>query len=146
MSTGNPATVTISARFSDLGHGNEFPDLAPGFSNNPVRTGTKNADQYFDVNAFLFPPARTLGNLGRNTVIMPGRATVDFSVSKNTQLTEATSVQLRFEAFNFLNRVNLGTPSRNVFNASGNLQPTAGRISSTRGTAREIQFGLKLLW
>jgi hypothetical protein len=146
LSTGNPATITITSRFPDLGHGNEFPDLAPGASNSPVRTGTENAAQYYDVSAFLFPAARTLGNLGRNTVIMPGRATVDFSLSKNTQVTEATSVQFRFEAFNLLNRVNLGTPGRNVFNASGARQATAGRIESTRGTSRQIQFALKFLW
>jgi hypothetical protein len=146
LSTGTPATITMTTRFPELGHGNEFPDLAPGFSNNPIRAGSRNADQYFDVNAFLFPAARTLGNLGRNTVIMPGNATVDFSLSKNTKVTEATSLQFRFEVFNLLNRVNLGIPARGIFNASGNRQATAGRITSTRGTSRQIQFGLKYIW
>jgi hypothetical protein len=142
MSTGFPASVSISNRFASLGHNAEVPDLAPGASNNPIRPG--NPDQYFDPTAFLFPPARTLGNLGRNTLIMPGRATVDFSLTKKMDLTEAANLQFRLEAFNLFNRPNFGTPSRNVFDNQANPDPTAGRITSTRGTARQIQLGLKL--
>ncbi|HEX9595805.1 MAG TPA: hypothetical protein VF982_02905, partial [Anaerolineales bacterium] len=82
--------------------------------------------------------------LGRNTISMPGRATVDFNLSKNFDLTEAAKLQFRFEAFNLFNRVNFATPSRNMFNASGRPAATAGQITSTVGTARQMQFALRL--
>ncbi|MBI4463693.1 MAG: TonB-dependent receptor, partial [Acidobacteria bacterium] len=59
------------------------PDLAASASNNPVRGGP---DQYFDPNAFLLPEAGYHGNLGRNTLIGPGRVSFDFSLVKNTYL------------------------------------------------------------
>ena len=101
-------------------------------------------DLYFDPCAFLLPPANTLGNLGRNTLTMPGRATLDFSLMKNFDVKEDAKLQFRFEAFNLFNRVNLGIPSRTVRNTSGVLNATAGRIDNTVGTPRQLQFALKL--
>jgi len=48
-------------------------------------------------------------------------------------------MQIRLEAFNVLNRVNLGLPD--VFLGS----PTFGRILSA-GSARRLQLGLKLIY
>jgi len=60
-------------------------------------------------------------------------------------------LQFRLEIFNLLNRANFNTPNLIVFtpptatNASG-LSGTAGAITGTSTTARQVQFGLKLLW
>jgi hypothetical protein len=165
---GFPETVSIGSRFGSVGHGDEYAELAPGASNNPV-SGTSagctlfrgptdpridrviapgtplgTPDLYFDPCAFAFPPALTLGNLGRNTVTMPGRAVVDFNVSKSFDVTEAAKLQFRFEVFNLFNRPNFGTPSRQMFNSSGRPSATAGQNTSTVGTARQLQFALKL--
>jgi hypothetical protein len=101
---------------------------------------------YFDNSPanFLFAPPRTIGNLGRNTLIAPGIASVDLSLTKNTQITETSRVQFKFDMFNMLNRANLGTPSTNVFNANGVRQAAAGFIGSTSTTARQIQLGLRV--
>jgi hypothetical protein len=168
LAAGFPATAGMSARFSSLGHGNELPDLLPGYSNNPtsgtsagctlfrgpndtridrvIPAGTPlgTPDLYFDPCAFGFPAARTLGNLGRNTISMPGRITVDFNLSKNFDLTEVAKLQFRFEAFNLFNRPNFGTPSLSMFNTSGRPSATAGQITGTVGTSRQLQFALKL--
>lgn len=117
------------------------PNLAPGASNNPVLGG---ANRYYDPTAFLLQPAGFFGNLGRNTLIGPGRATVDFSLIKVTSLGEKKGLQFRAEVFNLFNRVNLGLPYPDVFiDNSGSRSPTAGVISSIIGTSRQIQFGLK---
>jgi hypothetical protein len=107
--------------------------------------------QWFNPNAFLAPPPNSgfYGNLGRNTLIGPGLATWDFSAFKTTTLHERLGVQFRAEIFNLLNRANFNTPNLIAFTASGSttkVSGTAGAITSTSTTARQIQLGLKLIW
>jgi len=103
--------------------------------------------QWFNPQAFLQPPANSgfYGNLGRDTLIGPGLATWDFSVLKDTQIRERLSLQFRAEIFNLLDRANFNTPNLIVFTPSG-VSGTAGAITSTATTSRQVQFGLKLLW
>lgn len=143
MSDGPSANIGISSRMTNLGLRIEYPDLRPGASNNPVLGGP---DQYFDPKAFLFPPDRTFGNLARNTLIAPGVATFDFSLTKNTFLNETINLQFRAEFFNLLNRANFGIPGTTVFDNQGILQADAGRITSTITTSRQVQFGLKFIF
>ena len=83
--------------------------------------------------------------LGRDAYSGPGLATWDFSVVKNTSITESFNLQFRAEIFNLLNRANFNTPNLIVFTPSG-VSGTAGAINSTSTTARQVQFALKLLW
>jgi hypothetical protein len=124
--------------------------LNPGFSG-PVVTG--NPSQWFNPAAFIAPPSASgfYGNVGRDTYIGPGLATWDFSVLKDTAISERVNLQFRAEIFNLLNRANFNTPNLIVFtpptatNLTG-LSGTAGAITSTSTTSRQVQFGLKLLW
>jgi hypothetical protein len=120
------------------------PFVNPNFTG-PIITG--NPNQWFNPAAFLAPPANSgfYGNLGRNTLIGPGLATWDFSAAKDTKLQERLTLQFRAEIFNLLNRANFNTPNLIVFTPSG-VSGTAGAITSTSTTARQIQFALKLLW
>lgn len=119
------------------------PNLLPGKSKNPIRGGP---DKYFDTGAFVLPQPGFYGNMGRNTLITPGFATVDFTLAKVMPVTERTKLDFRAEFFNLLNRANFGLPSNKIFNSSGAVQGTAARITSTVNTSRQIQFGLKLLF
>jgi hypothetical protein len=109
--------------------------------------------QWFNPNAFIAPPSSGgfYGNLGRDTLTGPGLATWDFSLLKDTSLREGLRLQFRAEFFNLLNRANFNTPNLIVFtpptatNPTG-LSGTAGAITSTSTTARQVQFSLKLLW
>jgi hypothetical protein len=78
-------------------------------------------------------------------LIGPGLATWDFSAVKDTRLGERLSLQFRAEIFNLLDRANFNTPNLIVFTPSG-LSGTAGAITGTSTTSRQVQFGLKLLW
>ena len=120
------------------------PFVNPAFTGNVIEGGVT---QYFNPAAFIAPPANSgfYGNLGRDTLIGPGLATWDFSAMKDTQLTERMRLEFRAEMFNLLNRANFNTPNPIVFTPSG-VSPTAGVITSTSTTSRQIQFGLKLLW
>ncbi len=117
---------------------------------NPAFTGSAiigKPAQWFNPNAFLQPPPNSgfYGNLGRDTLIGPGLATWDFSALKNTSIYEHLTLQFRAEIFNLLNRANFNTPNLIVFTPSG-VSGTAGAITSTSTTLRQVQFGLKLIW
>jgi hypothetical protein len=120
---------------------------------NPAFTGPIILGQpgkWFDSNAFLAPanvPSNLgfYGNVGRDTLIGPGLATWDFSVLKDTRIREQLNLQFRAEIFNLLDRANFNLPNAVVFTPSG-VSPTAGVITSTSTTSRQVQFGLKLLW
>ena len=103
--------------------------------------------QWFNPAAFLAPPNNSgfYGNLGRDTLVGPGLATWDLSFLKDTQLREKLNLQFRSELFNVLNRANFNAPNAVTFTPSG-VSPTAGLITSTATSSRQIQFGLKLLW
>ena len=128
-----------------------------GDSRNPVRPSWNPAfvgnviegspTQYFNPNAFVLPATGTYGNAGRNVLTGPGLATTDFSVAKNTAISERLRVQFRGEFFNVFNRANFATPNAVVFSSAGSApSPTAGVITATSTASRQIQFGLKLLW
>jgi Carboxypeptidase regulatory-like domain len=128
------------------------PFLNPAFSG-PVVLG--NPNEWFNPNAFIAPPSNSgfYGNAARDAYIGPGLATWDFSVFKNIRVRERMNVEFRAEIFNLLNRTNFNTPSLivDVLQAAPNAtfpeqSPTAGQITSTATTSRQIQFGLKLLW
>jgi len=120
------------------------PFVNPAFTG-PVILGTPN--QWFNPAAFLAPPNNSgfYGNLGRDTLIGPGLATWDLSLLKDAALREGLTLQFRAELFNLLNRANFNTPNAVVFTPSG-VSPTAGIITATSTSSRQIQLGLKLIW
>lgn len=165
LRNGFPFSVIRGGRgdLGDMGISDEVPDLAPGASNNPTSGTTAGCsghpaampgaklgtpELWYDPCVFVEPPTDlTFGNLGRNTLSLPGFATVDFTLGKNFEITEASVLQFRFEAYNFFNRPNFRLPSGNmeVFDDDGAALSTAGRIESS-SPARQIQFGLKLVF
>jgi len=103
--------------------------------------------EWFNPAAFLAPPPGSgfFGNLRRDSLSGPGIGEWDFSMLKDTSLHERMRLQLRAEFFNILNHTNFSTPNLVVFTPSG-LSPTAGVITSTSTTSRQIQLAAKLLW
>lgn len=87
-------------------------------------------------NAALTSP----GNLGRNTFTGPGYSNFDFSIIKDTRITESKTLQFRAEFFNVFNQATFGNP--------GNLlgSPGFGEITGTATTERQIQFGLRFIF
>ncbi len=152
LQSGFPLTPQLSYNPSNNGDARNpvRPFLNPDFTG-PVVLGKP--DKWFNPVAFIAPPSNSgfYGNAGRSSVPGPGLATWDFSVLKNTTIHERLQLQFRLEIFNLLNRANFNTPNLIVFtpptatNTTG-LSGTAGAITGTSTTARQIQFGLKLLW
>jgi hypothetical protein len=93
------------------------------------------------------------GNAGRNSLIGPGLTELDFSVFKNNyirRISERFNVQFRAEMFNILNHANFAPPASpnntDIFDGTGALLPTAGVLTRTTTTAREIQFAVKVIF
>ena len=73
------------------------------------------------------------------------------SLLKSVRFSRGTDLQFRLEVFNLFNRPNFGLPSGAVFSAgavagTGVVNPTYGRIISTRTTSRQIQLAARLLF
>jgi len=115
-------------------------------------TNVGNPNRYIKTQCLAFPsPTNLRGNLGRNAVIGPGLSNLDISLFKNNRIrriSENFNVQFRAEFFNVFNRANFASPvdNLNIFDQTGNRIPSAGLVTSTQTTAREIQFALKLIW
>ncbi len=162
LQSGYPFSAVLQANRSRSkvgGAQGDRPDLLPGRSNDNIILG--GPDRYFDPNAFALQPAGFLGTAGRNILRGPGFATLDFSITKDTALRalgEAGKLEFRTEFFNILNRANFITPGVGQSGGNGAAvviaggadsdRPlaTAGRLTSTSSTARQIQFALKLLF
>ena len=120
------------------------PSINPNFTG-PVILGGPN--QYFNPNAFIQPLPGTYGNVGRNTLQSSGLVTTDIAVAKKFSLSERLNLHFRAEIFNLFNRANFNAPNPVVYAAAtGEPSPTAGVITSTTTTSRQVQFGLKLQW
>ncbi|HKT24523.1 MAG TPA: carboxypeptidase-like regulatory domain-containing protein [Terriglobales bacterium] len=120
------------------------PSWNPNFSG-PVLPGSPN--QYFNPNAFIVPASGTYGNVSRDSLTGPGLTELDLALSKSTPILEKARLQLRAELFNVLNHTNFATPNTVVFSsASSSPSPTAGVITATSTSSRQIQLGLKLLF
>jgi hypothetical protein len=152
LQSGFPLTAQLSYNPSNNGDTRNpvRPFVSPAFTG-PVVLGKPG--QWFNPAAFIAPPSTSgfYGNAGRDTFIGPGLATWDFSVLKNTAIGERLQLQFRMEFFNLLNRANFNTPNLIAFTPPTAANPTgvsgtAGAITSTATTARQLQFGLKLIW
>jgi hypothetical protein len=142
--SGFPFTPQIGSNRSGDGdtRNPDRPSLNPSFTG-PVLL--QQPTQWFNPNAFILPTAGTYGNLGRGTYNGPGLANLDFSLLKDTAVSERVNLQFRAEFFNILNRTNFGTPNAIVFSGT-TISGSAGLITTTTTTSRQIQFGLKVIF
>jgi hypothetical protein len=142
LQSGRPFTVALLPEMDNSNTG--LASLGFGANDRPNRLGSgklesPEPDQWFDMRAFAPAPYGSFGNSGRNILGGPSYHDVSLSLTKDSRLSEAATVQFRAEFFNAFNRANLDLP--NIFWGS----PAFGRISSA-ASPRRIQFGLKLLF
>jgi hypothetical protein len=144
------------------GANEQAPELRPGRTVESMTTGVTQGcaglaagqklgtpDLYFDPCAFTIPAPGFYGNAGRNIIIGPGFLNADVSLTKSTAvgaLGENGRVNFHADLFNLMNRPNFGRPSNSILTATGSVFTDAGRISSTVGSERQLQFGLKIIF
>ena len=139
VQTGMPFTISV---FGDTANSGTV------LGENPIRAnttgqpifgpGTHTATEWFNPAAFATPPAYTFGDVGRNSVYGPGLQTMDVALVRAFRLSEKTNFQIRAEAFNALNKTNLGTPNRFV------NEPQFGTITMAMTPGREIQLSARI--
>jgi hypothetical protein len=112
---------------------------------------TNNPAHWVNPAMFSLGPPGYLGDAGRNMLRGPGLVNWNFSIVKDTKLAEQINLQFRAEAFNLLNHTNYGVPNGVLFAGSSNSGPyaetalsTAGQITNTATTSRQLQFSLRL--
>jgi hypothetical protein len=134
--SGQPFTPTVGGDPANIGQTNYArPDLVgdPDVEN-------PSPERWFDVAAFAVP-VRNFGNAGRNILRAPGYWNVDLGLQKNIRFTTNVDLQVRVEAFNVFNHINLGNPAVAI-----DVPASAGRITSMSGRPRQLQFGARLLF
>ena len=142
LQSGRPFTVALLSELDNSNTGRAA--LGFGFNDRPNMVTSpdienRSAGRWFNTEAFARPPFGSFGNAGRNILEGPGFANVNLALIKHAAIVGGARLQLRIEAFNLFNRVNLGLPDS--FLGS----PTFGQILSA-GDARRTQLGVRLLF
>ncbi len=142
VNSGTPFTVSDSANVSMQASSPPISGFAasrPNIVADP-NSGPHTIDQWMSATAFqrLNPvtQAGQFGNAGRNAVRGPGYANLDVSLVRHFAIGGARRLELRAEAFNVTNRVNLGLPVADLNSAN------FGKILSA-GPPRLVQFAAK---
>jgi outer membrane receptor protein involved in Fe transport len=101
-----------------------------------------NRNEWYNPAAYATPAQYTFGDAGRNSLMGPGYGEVDLSLTKSFAITEKTHLDLKWDVFNALNRINLAQPTGDgaAFVDVGN----AGVITSIVDFRRRMQVGLHL--
>jgi hypothetical protein len=99
--------------------------------------GDKSLNNYLSAAAFAAPGPGEYGNHVNNSIEGPGFWTVDMALSRLVSFAATRQLELRLEIFNLFNNFNWGSPVTN-FDAG-----TFGRITSSAGDPRIMQFGIK---
>ena len=134
-----PFTVSVFGDTANSGTVLGENPICANYTGQPVfGPGTHTASEWFNPAAFASPAAYTFGNVGRNSIYGPPMQTLDFALARTFRLTEKASFQFRGEAFNALNKVNLGTPNRYV------NEPQFGTITMAMTPGREIQLSARV--
>jgi hypothetical protein len=127
-----------------LGFGNFL--FAEGMGVDDIMADNPTVDQWFNVNAFNRVSGQQLVSNVRTQpsrfaeVRGPGYAVLDLSLLKNVSLGGTRQVQFRVEAYNALNRLNLGNPNTNVTNAA------LGTITAQNGLPRQLQLAVRVMF
>ena len=138
--SGNPFHLTLFDDYNNTGEFFPRPDLI----GDPY-AGTSAPDRFINLSAFkvpctldptgdgsaasCIPGTWHFGSLGRNALRGPGYHNVDFSIFKDTRITEKLKIQLRAEIFNIFNHPNFSNPLLPSFAAdmTSSIDPVTGR-------------------
>jgi hypothetical protein len=131
------ASATLGAQLADGG------SIGAGLTSGDIHS---RLDGYLNINNFVpAPPAypgagvTAFGDLGRNIYRAPFQQNWDFSLAKHFRLTERQDLRFTADFFNIWNHANFAGPSLNDVENPGAF----GKITSTVGTPRLIQFSLR---
>jgi hypothetical protein len=144
--------LPFSVNYRDAGADRDTGgDNRPNLIGDP--SGPKTQEEWFNAapigasnSAFSRPARGTFGDMKRNALRGPGYWRTDASIFKHFRVGGTRLVEVRAEAVNLFNNVNLGNPDSEI-GVPGNNNANAGRITSTAfgnsDPQRNFQFALK---
>ena len=162
LRSGVPFAVMAGFGITGVGDTVNNPDRPDILRANPV---VGRVNEWFDPKAYALQAPGYLGNAPRTSVRGPGFDNLDFSLLKHFRLSESATLEFRAELFNILNHPNYGLPANQLYvggvpsTAAPNAlpcnltaaqaqvdscNPQAGVISTTVGTPRQIQLGVRV--
>jgi len=147
--TNDDTSALPNDNFNTRSFFHQRPNVVPGM--NPIKANWTASDGYLNPEAFSQPDLGTFGDLGRNAIYGPSYWNADFSVSKNTMITDQIGLQLRAEFFNIFNHPNFALPNSTFGTDSFGLitqtpDVAQGNPGLGGGGPRVIQLGLKLVF
>ena len=118
------------------------PNVLPGCDKTVSGSNESRLNNWFNTSCFAVPAPFTLGNETATDPRLrgPGIANYDFSLIKETPITERVNFEFRAEAFNLFNRPQFSNPNTTI--SPGNVG--TGVISSQVNQPRQIQFAARI--
>ncbi len=109
--SGTPLPIGVAVNTTNSFGGGQRPNRT-GASAGLDGSAQSRLNQWFNTAAFVLPPSFTFGNASRTLpdARSHGIANYDFTIFKNTTITERVGLQFRTEVFNLFNRVRFGYP------------------------------------
>jgi len=112
VQTGRPIPIVTSNDTTGHYYFNQRPSVVPGVD--PILSHWNPDTGYLNPLAFIQPAYGAFGDLGRNAIYGPGYTNFDFSLTKNTQISDRFTVQFRAEFFNIFNHPNFALPAHTI--------------------------------
>lgn len=134
---GTPLTIGAGDDRNYDGDSSDRADLIGEAKLDPNRPRDEVLARWFNTAAFARPAIGKDGNSGRNILDGPGQKTLNLGIFRSFKIRERMKLQVRVEATNALNIVNLSNPNNTFTNSA------FGQIRSAR-SMREAQLGLRL--
>ncbi|MGA2858929.1 MAG: carboxypeptidase regulatory-like domain-containing protein [Candidatus Sulfotelmatobacter sp.] len=136
FTTGFPVTLTESDDASLCGCGGAD---VPNYNGQPIHfLDIRKTGQWFDASPFSSETTGVFGNSNRRFFHGPGTNNWDFSLHKNTQITEKTNLEFRAEYFNVFNHAQFSSVTGDVLGNMG--QVTGARDPRIGQVALKLSF------
>jgi hypothetical protein len=137
LQTGTPLTITAGSDRNFDGLTNDRANLVGDPEMDHGRPEGELIEGWFNTAAFALPATGTNGTAPRSVVDGPGYRNIDMGLYRDISLKGSSVLQLRAEATNVFNFVNLSNPGTNIA-----APATFGKIRSA-GNMRRIQLGAR---
>jgi hypothetical protein len=132
IQTGAPLTARVLGNQSDTAGTGTVGSGRAQATGLPVDSGTG----FFNLLAFTTPPVGQFGNAGRNTIPGPGVFSMNLSLQRTIPLTERLRLQIRVDATNFTNHVNIASFGTIVNSLNYGVPSSAASMRTLSGTLR----------
>jgi hypothetical protein len=144
--TGIPVNISYSASgLQAPGNGNSPNQIADVHILHGINTG----NPWFSTSSFAAPAPLVFGSVGRNSISGPGLFGLNFALFKTIRFSDRLSLELRGEAFNFLNTPQFANPGGTLGNSNfGFVTNTLGSGTGVNGVGggRAVQLGAKMIF